>query len=71
MQTREICRFNSIVPGWFVEEHDGGIVDQLESDRQTFALASRQVLRASVLCFEQTQNSENLINLKKTTWHYY
>ena len=54
-------------PGWFVEEHDGGIVDEFKGDRQSLALTAWQVLSTSVLCLEQTQHSENLVDLPEKT----
>jgi hypothetical protein len=52
------------VPGGLVEEHDGRVVDELESDGEAFALAARQVGRARVLGLLQTQHAQDLIHLQ-------
>ena len=44
-------------PGWFVEEHDGRVVDELERDGEPLALTTRQVLGARVLRLQQTQRA--------------
>ena len=54
-------------PGWLVEEHDGRVVDEFKGDGQSLALTAGQVLRSSVLGLEQTQHSENLVDLPEKT----
>ena len=46
----KLC-LNESLPGGFVKEHDGWIVDEFQSDGESFALSTGQVLRVRVPTF--------------------
>lgn len=60
------------VPSGLVEEHDRGIVDQLEGDGQSFTLTPGETASACLSTFKETQSSQDLIHLRHTdsvgTW---
>lgn len=53
-------------PGGFIKEHDRGIVDQLQRDGQPLPLTPRQVGRPGSGAVQQTQSSQDLLDLINT-----
>lgn len=56
--------FNEVSPGGLIKEHDGGIVDQLQSNGQSFTLTPGQTAGACLSTFLETQSGEDLIHLR-------
>lgn len=56
--------FNEVSPGGLIKEHDGGIVDQLQSNGQSFTLTPGQTTGACLSTFLETQSGEDLIHLR-------
>lgn len=59
--------FNEVSPGGLIKEHDGGIVDQLQSNGQSFTLTPGQTAGACLSTFLETQSGEDLIHLRYGT----
>lgn len=45
-----------VAPGGLIEEHDGGIVDQLQGDGQSFTLTAGETAGARLSTFQEAQS---------------
>lgn len=58
-----------VTPCGLIEEHDGRIVDQLQSDGQSFTLTAGETAGARLSTFQEAQSRQNLIHLTQQKRH--
>ena len=59
-----LAKLASNLPGGLVKEHDGRVVDQLQSNGQTLALTTGQFLSSRLLGLVQSQDVQDLVHLR-------